>query len=83
MTDEYMTAVREFNLTWDELVQCGRASLEWSFAEPALKRRLMEAYERDVRAFEQRFSAPDWAPLLQSVKPVAYGFARRRWNLAF
>jgi len=83
MTDEYMTAVREFNLTWDELIQCGRSSLEWSFAEPALKRRLLEGYERDVRAFEQRFSAPDWAPLLQSVKPVAYGFARRRWNLAF
>lgn len=83
MTDEYMTAVREFNLTWEELVRCGRSSLEWSFAEPALKQRLLDAYDRDVRAFEQRFAADAWQPLLQSVKPVSYGFAKRRWNIAF
>ncbi len=83
MTDEYMTAVREFNLSWDELVRCGRASLEWSFAEPALKQRLLEGYDRDVRAFEQRFANADWKPLLQSIRPVAYGFAARRWNVAF
>jgi adenosine deaminase CECR1 len=39
MTDEYMTAVTEFALTWDELVRCGRNSLAWSFAEPALIRK--------------------------------------------
>lgn len=83
MTDEYMTAVREFHLTWEELVRCGRSSLEWSFAEPALKQRLLEAYDRDIRAFEQRFGPDDWQPLLRSVKPVAYGFAKRRWNIAF
>jgi len=83
MTDEYMTAVKEFNLTWSELVGCGRSSLEWSFAEPALKRQMLEAYERDVRKFEERFSTDVWKDRLGSVKPVSYGFARRRWNLSW
>jgi adenosine deaminase CECR1 len=82
MTDEYLTAVTEFNLTWAELVQCGRNSLQWSFAEPALKARLLADYERDVRAFEARLGA-DWTAALQGITPVSYGFAKRRWNLAF
>jgi adenosine deaminase CECR1 len=83
MTDEYMTAVKEFNLTWDELVACGRSSLEWSFAEPTLKKKLLESYDRDIRAFEQRFGGDDMPSKLQAVKPVAYGFARRRWAIAY
>jgi adenosine deaminase CECR1 len=83
MTDEYMTAVTEFNLTWGELVQCGRNSLKWSLAEPALKERLLADYERDIAAFEVRFAGDDWAEKLKDVKPVAYGFARRRWGIAF
>jgi adenosine deaminase CECR1 len=39
MTDEYYTAVTMFNLTWDEIVELGRNSLQWSFAEDALKQR--------------------------------------------
>jgi len=83
MTDEYMTAVREFNLTWDELVQCGRNSLVWSFAEPTLKEKLLADYDRALRHFISRFDQDDWKPLLDSVQPVAYGFARRRWNISF
>ena len=83
MTDEYLTAVTEFNLTWDELIQCGRNSLKWSFAEPALKEQLLARYDRDVRAFEAAWSDPDWASKLPTVKPVAYGFAKRRWGIEF
>jgi adenosine deaminase CECR1 len=83
MTDEYMTAVGEFNLTWDELVACGRNSLQWCFAEPALKARLLGEYDRDVAAFEKGFSTADWKARLESVPAVAYGFARRRWGLEF
>ncbi len=83
MTDEYMTAVKEFNLSWDELVACGRNSLEWSFAEPALKKKLLESYDRDIRAFEEKFERGDWKELLGSVRPVAYGFARRRWGISW
>ena len=45
MTDEYFTAVTNFNLTWEEIVQMGRNSLTFSFAEPALKERLLQEYD--------------------------------------
>ncbi len=80
MTDEYMTAVTEFALTWDELVRCGRNSLTWSFAEPALKEKLLAGYDRDIQAFEAGLGS-DWTAALKTVKPVSYGFALRRWGL--
>jgi adenosine deaminase CECR1 len=83
MTDEYMTAVTEFNLTWDELVRCGRNSLQWSFLEEPLKAMLLADYEREVKAFEQAYSGDDWQAKLGTVKPVAYGFAKRRWGIAY
>jgi adenosine deaminase CECR1 len=83
MTDEYMTAVTEFNLTWDELIQCGRNSLKWSFAEPALKQRMLEDYERSVKAFEQKWSTGEVKDLLTQVHPVAYGYAARRWGIRY
>jgi adenosine deaminase CECR1 len=81
MTDEYMTAVTEFDLTWDELVQCGRNSLKWSFAEPALKEKLLADYDRDIKAFESGLGS-DWNTALKSTKPVSYGFAKRRWGIS-
>ena len=80
MTDEYMTAVTEFALTWDELVRCGRNSLAWSFAEPELKEKLLAGYDRDIQAFEARLGT-DWSAALKTVKPVSYGFASRRWGI--
>jgi adenosine deaminase CECR1 len=83
MTDEFMSAVTEFNLIWQEVTQLGRDSLKWSFADPALKARLLADYERDLAAFERRFAGEDWAAPLRDVRPVAYGFAKRRWGIAF
>ena len=81
MTDEYMTAVTEFNPTWDELVQCGRNSLKWSFAEPALKEKLLADYDHDLKFFESRFSG-NGSDAINAVKSVSYGFAKRRWASA-
>jgi adenosine deaminase CECR1 len=83
MTEEYYTAVTEFHVTWDELKAMARNSLSWSFAEPALKAKLIADFEHDTAAFEQRFDTADWAEKLKAVKPVAYGFAKRRWGLEF
>lgn len=83
MTDEYMTAVTEFNLTWEELIRCGRNSLQWSFLEEPLKAKLIADYERDVKAFEEKFSGADWREKLSTIKPVAYGFAKRRWGISY
>ena len=81
LTDEYFTAVTQFNLTWDELVQMGRDSLGHAFVEPAVKQRLLEAYARDVAAFEGRLGGTDWAAALTQVKPRVTGYAERTFGL--
>ena len=83
MTEEYYTAVTEFNVSWSELTSMGTNSLHWSFAEPALKARLLSSYRQSLESFEKQFGGTDWPERLKSVHPVAYGYARRRWNLEF
>lgn len=83
MTDEYFTAVKEFKLSWAEVVQLGRASLEFSFTPAEVKARLLAAYDENVAAFETRYGTADWRVPLRAVKPVAYGYTERTWNLKF
>jgi len=77
LTDEYMLASKHYRLTWSEIVQLGRNSLEHSFAQPELKERLLREFENKVRAFESRYSAPSWKDQLKSVRPEISGYARR------
>ena len=81
MTDEYFTAVTSFNLSWEELVQLGRNSLEYSFAEPPLKQKLLKDYEQAVNEFEKKYDAPDWAHRLDQDRPQLSGYARRMLKL--
>ena len=81
MTDEYYTALTTFHLTWPEIVQLGRNSLSYSFAEAPLKKRLLREYEAAVAAFESRYSGPDWREKLKEIKPLTSGYARRVWGL--
>lgn len=83
LTDEYYTAVTAFNLSWDELVQLGRNSLAFSFAQPEVKAKLLAEYEAAVVAFEQKFAQGDFAAALAGIKPVTYGYAQRKWGFAF
>lgn len=88
LTDEYYTAVTLFHLSWDEIVQIGRDSLAFSFAQPEVKAKLLAAYDEGVAAFEKKYGAdaatPDAAlAKLAAVKPVTYGYARRTWGLEF
>ena len=75
MTDEYFTAVTNFNLTWKELVALGRNSLAWAFAEPPLKERLLRDYDTSVAAFEANYDT------MKKPKPAISGYARRTWNV--
>jgi adenosine deaminase CECR1 len=81
MTDEYYTAVTHFNLTWDEIVELGRNSLTYSFAEPAVKRRLLEEYQAAVSEFEKKYGHPTWVQTLTKVKPVPSGYAARTFGI--
>jgi adenosine deaminase CECR1 len=83
MTDEYFTAVTTFNLSWDEVVQLGRNSLEWAFADEELKKKMLVEYDADVLAFEAKYTRRNWRQELESVKPVVSGYAERTWGLRF
>lgn len=83
MTDEYYTAVTTFNLSWDELVQLGRNSLAFSFAQPEVKAKLLANYESAVAAFESKYQATGSLTQLATIKPVTYGYAKRTWGFEF
>lgn len=77
MTDEYFLAVTSFNLSWDEVVDVGRTSLEFAFLPRREKRRLLEEYERDVAAFEVRYGRGDWREPASGVPARISGYATR------
>ncbi|MGC4054951.1 MAG: hypothetical protein QM757_39420 [Paludibaculum sp.] len=81
LTDEYFAAVSLFDLTWADVVQLGRWSLEFSFAEPALKKELLTSYARNVAAFEKAFSAADWRQSLARIHARPSGTTVRLFNL--
>jgi adenosine deaminase CECR1 len=73
MSDEFYVAVKEFNLSWEEIVKLGRNSLYYSFVDDPTKQRLLASYDKRVAAFAQAFQKRGWASL-SDVKPVSYGF---------
>ncbi len=81
LTDEYYTAVTNFNLSWDELISMGRNSLTYSFAQPEVKAKLLAGYDAAVAAFEAKYAGN--LDALKAVKPVTYGYAKRTWGFAF
>jgi adenosine deaminase CECR1 len=77
MTDEYFHAAKLFRLSWAELTQLGRNSLEHAFAPAPLKQQMLAAYERDLAAFTAKWQRADWAAALDAAQPEVSGYARR------
>jgi adenosine deaminase len=80
MTDEYFVAVKEFNLSWSEMVQLGRNSLKFSFVDEATKQKLLADYEKRVAAFATKFEKNGFDSL-KGVKPVSYTFLCKRYKV--
>ena len=80
MTDEYFVAVREFNLSWEEMTQLGRNSLKYSFLDDATKQRLLANYEKRVQAFAQGFQSKGMGGL-SGTKPVSYSFLCKHYQV--
>ena len=80
MTDEYFVAVKEFNLSWSELIQLGRNSLSYSFLESEEKQELLENYEKRVTGFEKKFKRSGLKSL-KDIEPVSYSFTCRLYGL--
>jgi adenosine deaminase CECR1 len=73
--------VKHFDLSWTEVVEIGRNSLLYSFAEPELKRELLRRYESGLAAFEARFDRPDWRQALPRLEVRKSGYSRRHLGL--
>ena len=79
MTDEFFVAVKEYNLSWDELLRLSRNSLEHAFAPAALRRQLVTDFDARVRAFESRLAKQPATALAADAE--SYGFICRRYAL--
>ncbi len=80
MSDEFFVATREFNLSWEEIVNLGRNSLQFSFLDEPTKQRLLADYDRRVAAFAARFRKDGWKSL-DGITPVSYGFLCRHYQV--
>ena len=80
MTDEFFVAVKEFNLSWEEIVKLGRNSLQYSFLDEATKQRLLANYDKRIAAFAQQFQRKGWATV-SDANPVSYGFLCKHYQL--
>ncbi len=52
MTDEFFVAVKEFNLSWDEVKTLSRNSLQYSFVQEEEKARLLREFGERITKFE-------------------------------
>jgi adenosine deaminase CECR1 len=79
MTDEYFTAVTTFHLTWKELTQLARTSLQFAFLDEPTKQKLQQAYESDLKSFEAKYSG-NWQNTLGLIKPLTSGYTARTFG---
>ena len=52
MTDEFFVAVREFDLSWNEVKLLSRNSLEYAFVQDDEKARLLRDFDERIERFE-------------------------------
>lgn len=82
MTDEYVTAIQQFNLSWGELVSLGRMSLGHAFAEEDEKVRMLMEYEADLADFAAKVLTEDWESALDSVEADVSRYGHITFNLS-
>ena len=63
LTDEYFVAVKEFNLSWNELKRLGNNSLKFAFIDNGAKTKLLNGFENRLAKFEERFMKKGLAAL--------------------
>ena len=80
MTDEYYVAVKEFNLSWQELISLGENSLTFSFIDEENKQRLLKSYANRVIQFAETFQQKG-KQMLNQVNPNKRLFICQRYQL--
>jgi adenosine deaminase CECR1 len=54
MSDEFFVAVKEFNLSWDEVKLLSRNSLQFAFVDAKTKQELLRTFDDRITKFERR-----------------------------
>lgn len=80
MTDEFFVAVKEFNLSWDEIKLLSRNSLQYSFTEPEVKADLLKTYNSRIKKFEKSLNSRGIGAL-KNVHSPKRGFICSRYQL--
>ncbi len=81
LTDEYYAALTNFNLTWEEVVELGKNSLEHSFVESNTRAKLLKEYHTAISHFEHNYKGEDWRERLHRVPVTPTGYAERHWGI--
>ena len=80
MTDEFFVAVKEFNLSWQEVTELSQNSITHSFLDPGTKTRLSNQLRERLNSFEASFKR-DGESSLSDVEPEYRGFLCRRYEV--
>ena len=80
MTDEFFVAVKEFDLSWQEIKTLSRNSLQYSFTDDATKQQLLADYDTRIKQFERRF-ARRGAAAYADQQTVRRGFVCRHYGV--
>lgn len=80
VTDEYFVAVKEFNLSWEELVRLGHNSLAYGFMDAKTKANLLKNFEGRVESFVKEFKRKGLTGVVKT-EPTHYGFICRQYDL--
>jgi len=51
LTDEFFVAVKQFNLSWEEVVLLSRNSIAYGFTDPKTKQALLATFDEKITAF--------------------------------
>jgi adenosine deaminase CECR1 len=81
LTDEYFTAVKHFNLTWDEMTNMGRASLTHAFVQPEEKGRLLQSYRSALDQFASDWNVTHWKEKADRAQPAITPYAMREFHV--
>ncbi len=80
-TDEYFTAVSNYNLSWAETASLARNSLVHAFLDEATKARLLADYEKALTAYEARYLTADWRTAAAAVTPIVSNYGKQAFRL--
>jgi adenosine deaminase CECR1 len=80
MSDEFYVATKEFNLSWEEILELSHNSLRYAFVDEPTKQRLLAGYDERIAEFTQAFKKTGWASL-EGATPVSYSFLCKHYQV--